>query len=361
VQFLQETGFDVTPHAYGISTAFEANFEYGVGGRLICFNSEYDALPGIGHACGHNLIAINGLVAFLGLTAALKAAKVPGRVRLLGTPAEEGGGGKVQLIRAGAYKGVDVCLMGHGGPLAGHGEGNTGTAGYRTVARAGLKANFYGKPAHAGGMPWEGINALDAVVSAYNNVSMLRQQIRPEERISACILETPKVSNVIPAYTQIGFSTRAVTYKGAKKLMKRIIDCLEGAALATGCRIDYHEDTPYLDVRLNHTINKRYVANMAAYGDSVRLEAPEVMSASTDMGNVTYEVPGLHMFFGIPCKPNIAGHHPDFTEASATPEAHASAVLSGKALALTGWDFIIDDDLMAAVRHDFEEDKKIRD
>lgn len=351
----------MTPGAYGLSTAFEANFEYGAGGKLVCFNSEYDALPGIGHACGHNLIAINGLVAFLGLVAALKAAKIPGQVRLLGTPAEEGGAGKVKLINAGAYKDVDVCLMGHPGPADIQGKGFTGTAGHRTVARAGLIADFYGKPAHAGGMPWEGLNALDAVVSAYNNVSMLRQQIRPYERIHGAILECPKVSNVIPEHTRIGFSARSYTYGEAKRLLERISNCLEGAALATGCKIEYKEDTAYLDTRMNNTLNERYVANMALYGENIRKEAEDVMSASTDMGNVTYEIPGLHQFFGIPCKPNIAGHHPDFAEASATPEAQASAIRSGKGLAMTGWDLLTDERILKSVIVDFEEDKKLRE
>lgn len=191
VSFLRKNGYDVTPHAYGISTSFEARYENGTGGRVVVFNSEYDALPGIGHACGHNLIAINGLVGFLGLSAALKATDTPGIVRLLGTPAEEGGAGKSKLLAAGAYNGVDVCLMGHPGPKERHGEGYTGTAGYRTVARTALIADFYGKPAHSGGNPWDGLNALDAVVSAYNNISMLRQQVRPEDRIHGCILESP--------------------------------------------------------------------------------------------------------------------------------------------------------------------------
>lgn len=178
-------------HAYGIQTSFESSFTQGSGGPHVVFNAEYDALPDIGHACGHNLIAITGIVAYVGLCAAMKAAGTAGKVRLLGTPAEEGGAGKYKLLQAGAYAGADVCLMAHPGPENAHGAGNTGTAGQRTLARTSVVADFHGKPAHSGGNPWDGINALDAVVAAYVNVSLLRQQIRPEQRIHVALKNVP--------------------------------------------------------------------------------------------------------------------------------------------------------------------------
>lgn len=362
VALLKSLGHNLTEHAYGINTSFEAVFEQGTGGREVVFNAEYDALPGIGHACGHNLIAISGIVAYLALCAALKAyPAVSGRVKLLGTPAEEGGAGKVKLLEAGAYKGADVCLMAHPGPSASHGDPKyTGTAGWATISRTAVVADFTGKPAYAGGNPWDGVNALDALVSAYTSVAMLRQQICPEQRIHSCVLDAPKVGNVIPPHTRVQFAMRSPTYGGTQSLQDRVIKCLEGAAVATGCTVNYEEEPPYLDTRLNDTINARYVANMARYGEVIRQTANEPMSASTDMGNVTYAMPGLHAFFGIPCPNDVSGHHPSFTAASGTTEAFQSALRCGKGLALTGWDLMVDDRIMDGAKADFEKDKTLR-
>lgn len=188
--FLTSQGFNVIKHAHGLETSLSA--EYGSDGRVVNFNCEYDALPGIGHACGHNLIAMGSIAGFLGTVAALKKYKIPGRVRLLGTPAEEGLGGKIKLLDAGAYKDVDASLMAH--PMSasvmstptGFSKGIPfGTC----VASIKVKATFVGKPAHGALMPHEGVNALDAAVMAYNGIGLLRQQIKPYERIGIVILK----------------------------------------------------------------------------------------------------------------------------------------------------------------------------
>ena len=231
----------MTPHAYGLETSFCT--EYGKGGRLVSFNVEYDALPGIGHACGHNLIATGSIAAFLGLVAVMKKHSIPGRVRLLGTPAEEGGGGKVKLIDAGAYGGVDASLMTH--PVAGKTFGALGDASgisYGTcVASTKFRATFTGKPAHAAAAPHEGINALDAAVLAYNGVSMLRQQIRPEQRIQGCVIEGGEVPNVITPLTILDYNVRAANLKDTRDLHERVKKCFEGAAIATGCKVEFKE------------------------------------------------------------------------------------------------------------------------
>lgn len=156
--------------------------EYGSGGHVVAFNAEYDALPDIGHACGHNLIAMMSIGAFLGLAEAIKTYGIEGRVRLIGTPAEEGGGGKLKLIEAGAFRDVDACLMTHPGPEE-TSAGFTGDAYMPTLANCKFSIHYTGKAAHAAMNPWQGVNALDAVVLAYNGISALRQQIRPDERI----------------------------------------------------------------------------------------------------------------------------------------------------------------------------------
>lgn len=240
--FLRNQGFDVTPHAYGLETSFVS--EYGEGGRLVSFNVEYDALPGIGHACGHNLIATGSIAAFLGLVAAMKKHPVPGRVRLLGTPAEEGGGGKVKLIKAGAYEGVHASLMTH--PVAGTtfgkmDKGITGISYGTCVASTKFRATFTGKPAHAAAAPHEGINALDAAVLAYSGVSMLRQQIKPEQRIQGVIVEGGARANIITPLSILDYNVRGATLRDTRELQQRVVKCFEGAAIATGCDVEFLE------------------------------------------------------------------------------------------------------------------------
>jgi amidohydrolase len=239
---LQSRGFTVTSHAYGLETSFEA--EIGSGGRLVVFNVEYDALPGIGHACGHNLIATASLAAFIGTVALLKQHNnVPGRVRVLGTPAEEGGGGKVKLIDAGAYKGVDACLMVH--PMAGNmipcSDAYAGIAYGSSIASAKFRATFTGRTAHAAAAPQDGINALDAAVLAYNGISMLRQQILPSERIHGIMLEGGEKPNVIPNRSVMDYNVRSLTVGATKILKGRVERCFTGAAEATGCTVGFEE------------------------------------------------------------------------------------------------------------------------
>lgn len=238
--FLTSHGFNVTKHAYGLETSLSA--EYGSGGRVVNFNCEYDALPGIGHACGHNLIAIGSIGGFLGTVAALKKYNIPGRVRLLGTPAEEGGGGKIKLINAGAYKDVNASFMTH--PMSalvmqtprGVSKGIPfGTC----VASIKFKATFTGRPAHGALSPHEGVNALDAAVLAYNGISMLRQQIKPYERIGGIILHGGEAPNIITPLSTLNYNVRSATVDEARLLHKRVVSCFEGAAVSTGCKVEF--------------------------------------------------------------------------------------------------------------------------
>lgn len=244
---LKANGYQVRRKAFGLETALEVDYVYGKGGRVIAFNAEYDALPGIGHACGHNLIATSSIAAFIATCEAMKSqaesSSVPGfTVRLLGTPAEESGGGKVKLIKAGAYKGVDACLMVHPVPMI---PGQPDLHCMATVKEGGFLANdkvkvtFTGKPAHAAAAPWEGINALDAVVSAYVNISMLRQQILPSQKIHGVIVNGGDRPNVIPMSAKVDYYIRSPTIKTLKPLTEKVIKCFEAAATATGCKLDY--------------------------------------------------------------------------------------------------------------------------
>jgi amidohydrolase len=234
---MQRLGYHVKRHAYGIETSFEV--EFGKGGKLIVFNAEYDALPGLGHACGHNLIATSSIAAFIATAETIREGKLSGRVRLLGTPAEEGGGGKVRLIKAGAYEGVDACLMGHPtGRLSPADSDNIdGVSAAKTSARRQLKVSFTGESAHAGNTPWHGKNALDAVVSSYVNISLLRQQIQPTERIHGVIRNGGSEPNIIPDSTELEYYLRAAGVDQVKDLSNRVEACFEAGATATGCKV----------------------------------------------------------------------------------------------------------------------------
>lgn len=237
---LESLGFQVTRHAFGLKTAFVS--EYGQGGRVVAFNAEYDALPGIGHACGHNLIAMMSIAAFLGVAEVLKQQKekgqpVPGRVRLIGTPAEEGLGGKIPIIKAGAYKDVDACLMTHPGPFT-ECQGFTGDAYMPTLASLKLSVKYTGQTAHAAMAPWEGVNALDAAVLAYSGVGVLRQQIHPSNRIHCIVSNGGDRPNIIPGTAALDCYIRSPSVKIAEELLERVRGCFEGAALQAGCTME---------------------------------------------------------------------------------------------------------------------------
>lgn len=237
-KLLEELGYDVKTKTYGLDTSFVA--ETGESGELVIFCVEYDALPKIGHACGHNLIATSSIAAFLGAAEVLRTHKLAGRVRLLGTPAEEGGGGKVKLIEAGAFKEDIVgAIMAH--PLAAHQfrEGYSGLAGLRFIASYKFRVEFRGRSAHAAGEPWNGVNALDAAVATYNNVSLLRQQMRPDERVHGVIEDGGTVPNVITEYSRMNWYVRSPSVKRCEALLEKVKKCCEAAASSSGCELNY--------------------------------------------------------------------------------------------------------------------------
>lgn len=236
-----------------------------------------------------------------------------------------------------------------------------GSAGLTSVACFDLRCTYHGVSAHAGATPWEGVNALDALVSAYNNISMLRQQIHPDERIHGAVMEAPKVTNAIPALTITQYTIRSPTIKGARALGEKVRRCIEAGALATGCKVDV-EDTPmYADLRVNGPLCHAFQEHMAAQGLPVATgSGKDLMAGSTDQGNVSYEVPGLHAIIGIHIPDGSHNHTAGFAEGAGTQEAHDRTLASGRAMAMTGWDVITDDAVYQAIVDDFEKDKSRR-
>ncbi|KAL3449853.1 hypothetical protein BJX65DRAFT_316609 [Aspergillus insuetus] len=355
---LEALGFTVTRHAHGLETSFVA--EYGTGGRVVAFNAEYDALPGIGHACGHNLIAMMSIAGFLGVAEALKTSEIAGRVRLIGTPAEEGGGGKLKIIEAGGYRDVDACLMTHPGPPD-ECEGFTGDAYMPTLANHKTTVRFVGKTAHAAVAPWEGVNALDGAVLAYNGLSVLRQQIHPVDRVHCVVSDGGTRPNVIPGTAALDCYVRSPTLQSADELLGRVRKCFDGAGVQTGCEVQFEMINTYADLRPNPTICVLYAAAMSSIGSKVRCDLQSRgVPGSTDQGNVSYECPAFQAYVVIPAEPGCKNHTAGFTAAASTREAHDLCIAAAKGMALVAWKVLADDESATRVKKEFEDDKLLR-
>ncbi|KAK0556105.1 hypothetical protein OC844_005950 [Tilletia horrida] len=352
----RRAGWQVTRHAAGLPTAFRAEFEHrpttlsaNATIRTIGFNSELDALPAIGHACGHPLIAIAGLGAALACADALVQHDLPGRVVLLGTPAEEGGGGKVLMLNAGAYEGMDLCLMAHPGPMSTVGS---------TLAVTVFKVVYKGKASHAAAAPWEGVNALDAAVQAYVNIATLRQQVPPSHRMHGVIKGEGLAANVIPAHVELEFNARAPTKPELEALIPRVRACFDAAALATACDVEITVSMVYADLQNSSPLSALFRRTMAShYGDDF---ATVDIPGSTDFGDVSYALPALHPFYSIPLSdPKGGGNHTVAFERDARkPEAHDKTLQVAVAMALTGLKVVTDDAFASEVREKWEQWKK---
>ncbi|KAF3405620.1 Peptidase M20 domain-containing protein 2 [Talaromyces pinophilus] len=360
--------YQVRRKTYQLDTSFEIEYKKGDGGRVLVFNAEYDALPGIGHACGHNLIATSSIAAYIATVEALQALDTPSlpgyTVRLLGTPAEEGGGGKLKLIEAGAYKGVDACLMVH--PVT---QGNNDEsipsihiAGPESLlANNKIRINYTGSTAHAAGAPWEGINALDAVVSAYVNISLLRQQILPSQRVHGVIANGGERPNVIPGSASLHYYIRSPDTKSLNTLTDRVFKCFEGAATATGCKVEFEWINNYQELKNNKPICEAYMETLKEMGHNCVLNDREVKGsldgASTDMGNVMHQVPGFHALFQIPTEDGAGNHTHGFTAGAGSPEGYKRGIVCATGMAVVGLRILMDDEFAKSVKADFEREE----
>jgi amidohydrolase len=340
---LEEEGLEVERSAYGVDTAFVARA--GDSGPTIAVLLEYDALPGIGHACGHNIIATAGLGA--GLAAAQLASEIGGRVIVLGTPAEEGGGGKILMAREGAFDGVDAALMVH--------PAGDDLARMQVIAVQELVATYTGQAAHAAAFPHRGRNALDAAVLGYINVAALRQHTLPDERIHGVFLEAGDKPNIVPARAVTEWMVRSTSIATLEPLKQRVADCLEAGAQAAGCEVEIAwKNVVYADMIDNEAMVALYAANAAELGRQVAEPHGEAsVVGSTDMGNVSYLVPSIHpMIASAPS--GLPIHTPDFA-AHARAESGDRAVVDGAvALAWTVADLWAGDGVLDAVRAEFD-------
>jgi amidohydrolase len=341
-EFLAARGLKVERGVGGVETAFRATLETGEG-PTIAIMCEYDALPAIGHACGHNVIAAAGVGAGAAL-AAVRDRLPGGRIHVVGTPAEEGGGGKIKLLRAGVFAGVDAAMMVHGW--------DRWIAHQDLLGIVRVSFEFTGRAAHASADPWEGINALDAVIQTFNNVSMLRQQVRPEARIHGIVTDGGAAPNIIPEFAAATFYVRAPRLDYMWELQKRVIACAEGAARATGATLKVvDKDNAYEPMKRNEALLGAFRANLGALGVS---ESPEVRDrlGSSDVGNVSQALPAIQPLVKI-APDGTAVHSRAFEAAAVSPLAREGLLTAAKAMAMTALDLLADPALLARVRDEF--------
>jgi amidohydrolase len=339
---LEGEGLAVERSAFGLDTAFVARA--GSRGPTIAVLCEYDALPGIGHACGHNIIATAGLGA--GLAAAAVAEEAGGQVVILGTPAEEGGGGKIRLIRAGALDGIDAALMVH--------PAGAELTRMQAIAVQEVTATYTGVAAHAAAFPHEGRNALDAAVLGYVNVATLRQHIRPHERIHGIVTAGGDKPNIVPAHARTEWMVRSGSIRTLAPLKERFEACLTAGARAAGCDVDIAwKDVVYADMLDNEVMVGLYAANARSTGREVLdPDSTQAVVGSTDMGNVSYVVPSIHpMIQAAPL--GVPIHTPEFAE-HARGAPGDQAVLDGAlVLACTIADLWLVEGALDAARAEF--------
>lgn len=360
---VERYGAVTTRGVYGVDTAFEAQWcSADFDPRLhptVVIMAEYDALPEIGHACGHNVIAAAGVGAFLAVRSTLdKSAQegntVPGRVRLLGTPAEEGHTGKEYLIRGGALEGADVAMMVHGFGYD--------IASHTWVGRRSATVMFHGIAAHASSQPFMGRNALDAASLAYQAMGLQRQQMPPSDRLHAIITEGGTRPSIIPETARMDVYVRSTATRTLLDLSARVNDIVRGAALMTGCGVDiaWDEHPMSLPVRNNETMALRWAHTQRQRG-RLALPAgtvPDTLAASTDFGNVSHLVPGIHPMIKV-SPADVALHTQDFARWAASDKAVDAAVDSAAGLAQVAIDVLADADFRGAVCAEFAQEPAI--
>jgi amidohydrolase len=347
VALLENAGFEVTTAVAGHETSFYAVKDSGKEGSTVAYLAEYDALPGLGHACGHNIIGTTSVAAAIALAEALP--ETGGRVVVLGTPAEEGGpngSAKGSFVKHGYLEDVDVALMIHP-------SGKTATTG-ESLAVDPLDFHFIGKPAHASGSPHHGINALDAVIQLFNGINALRQQLPSDVRIHGIITHGGDAPNIIPEYASARFYIRAASWQKTIEVSDKVRNIAEGAALASGATVKIERfQNEVKDLVLNSVLDNVLNEELSALGEVVHTEKREG-KGSTDAGNISYEVPTAHPYIKIG-PDNLVAHTDEFREAAKSELGDEALITGAKALASTGYRLLTDFELLHRVKQEFEQ------
>ncbi|MCM3546240.1 M20 family metallopeptidase [Priestia megaterium] len=345
---LKEQGFTVEIGTCDLPTAFTAVYDSQKPGPSIGFMAEYDALPDLGHACGHNLIGTMSIAAGIGLSKAV--AETGGKVYVYGTPAEETRGGKVTMAEQGIFNHLDVAMMIH--PYYCHQKSG------RSLAMDAIQFEFFGKSAHAAAAPHEGINALDGVLQTFNSINALRQHVKPDVRIHGVITEGGKAANVVPDYAVAQFYVRASTRAYVDEVTEKVKACANGAALATGTKLKISNyEFSYDDMQTNQTLSDVYTNNLISLGVSEQsITEDQGDHGSLDMGNVSQVVPAIHPYIQI-CDDYFVCHTHEFREAALSEQGREAMILGAQTMALTGYDVLTNQALLQKIKEEFNATK----
>ena len=326
--YLEDKGFHIERGIAGLRTAFRAT--YGQGSPRVALLAEYDALPKIGHGCGHNIIGVSAVGA--GVASKHIIDQLGGNVVVLGTPGEEGFGGKIDMAKAGAFREVDVAMIVH--------PDTRNMSTEEALAASTLEVEFFGRPAHAAGQPHKGINALDAMILAFTSINSLRQHIRGDARIHGIITDGGEAPNIVPAHSAAVFLVRALDDDYLSELKDRVLNCFTGASVATGARLEYRwRDSTYAPMKNNMTLAGLFRQNLESLGRKVEAFDPRFGLGSTDMGNVSQVVTSIHPTIAI-APGDVLIHTPEFAAAAASEAGHNGLLDAAKAMAMTVADIL---------------------
>lgn len=340
-RYLARNGFDVELGICGLPTAFRAT--YGSGSPVIALIAEYDALPGVGHACGHNIIATSSVGAAVASRYVVNCCG--GTVIVLGTPAEEVFGGKAVMVNAGVFKDVDVAMMVH--------PGVRNFVITEALACVGLDVEFLGRAAHAAAYPERGVNALEAVILSFNAINSLRQHIRSDARVHGIITYGGEAANIVPDRAAASFLVRALDGGYLEDLKAKVLNCFQAASLATGAKLSYRwSDVVYAPMKNNQKLAELFKVNLESLGRRVEPFSRHYGVGSTDMGNVSQVVPSIHPTVAI-ASPEVLVHSPDFAAAAASEEGHRGLLDGAKAMAMTIVDLLCEPRLLSEIKNEF--------
>jgi len=341
IDFLDSNGFRVWRNVANLPTAFQAT--YGQGSPRIALLAEYDALPQIGHGCGHNIIAASAVGA--GVASKLAIDQVGGTIVVLGTPGEEMFGGKIAMVEAAVFEEIDVAMMVH--------PNTRDMVTTETLACSSLDVEFIGKPAHAAAQPYKGVNALEALILAFNSVNSLRQHTKGEARIHGIITDGGQAPNIVPAHSAAKFLVRALDKAYLDELKEKVLNCFKGASLATGAKLEYNwGERSYSPMKNNANLAQLFSENLQTLGRHVEAFDPRFGFGSTDMGNVSQVVPSAHPSVAI-AAPEVVIHTPEFAQAAASEAGHEGLLDAAKAMATTVVDLLTKPEILDKIKQEF--------
>ena len=346
-ELLAKYGFEIEDKFCDIATSYKAVYKGKKLGPKIAFLAEYDALPGLGHGCGHNLIAMVSVGC--GIACREFADEYGAQIDVIGTPAEETAGTKVPMSAMGVFKDYDAIMMAH--PAFANAES------INTIAMDAYQIEFFGKPAHAAAAPHEGINALDAMINFFNLVNAMRQETKPDARIHGVITDGGKAANIIPDHTAASFYVRANRVADVKKLAERVRNCAAGAAMGTGCtyKMEYNEEN-FKDTCTNRALNNLAVANIEQFVSEPLMRLGNLYApGSSDLGDVSYEAPAIQVVFKVGENANPMGgaHTPEMVEAAGSEYGIENGLNFVKGLVMTAVDLMTKPEVLAAVKEEF--------